>query len=167
MLVATDVAARGLDIKELPCVINYDVPFCAEDYVHRIGRTGRAGAHGLAIMLATSEDDKLVEAIEKLTNQSFNQIPMRPLSRRARSEMRHDRDGSERTDSPEDERMARDRARSYVPPSQRHRDPIFDTPYRERQFTRNKPEELHVFEREVKKTRPLAALLGGIRIPLD
>ena len=44
VLVATDVAARGLDIAELPVVINYDVPFSAEDYIHRIGRTGRAGA---------------------------------------------------------------------------------------------------------------------------
>ena len=78
VLVATDVAARGLDIKELPCVINYDVPFSAEDYVHRIGRTGRAGSHGLAIMLATREDGRLVDAIEKLTKQTFEQKPLRP-----------------------------------------------------------------------------------------
>ena len=64
ILVATDVAARGLDIKELPFVINYDVPYSAEDYVHRIGRTGRAGAKGVATMLATPEDKRLVEAIE-------------------------------------------------------------------------------------------------------
>ena len=78
VLVATDVAARGLDIKELPCVINYDVPFSAEDYVHRIGRTGRAGSHGLAIMLATREDGRLVDAIEKLTKQTFEQKPLAP-----------------------------------------------------------------------------------------
>jgi superfamily II DNA/RNA helicase len=71
VLVATDVAARGLDIVELPVVINYDVPFSAEDYVHRIGRTGRAGASGLAIMLATGADDRGVAAIEKLTKQKF------------------------------------------------------------------------------------------------
>ena len=51
-LVATDVAARGLDIAELPAVINFDLPFSAEDYVHRIGRTGRAGATGDALSLA-------------------------------------------------------------------------------------------------------------------
>lgn len=51
MLVATDVAARGLDIADLPVVINFDVPFNAEDYVHRIGRTGRAGMKGLALTL--------------------------------------------------------------------------------------------------------------------
>jgi superfamily II DNA/RNA helicase len=49
VLVATDVAARGLDIAELPCVINYDLPYNAEDYVHRIGRTGRAGRTGQAV----------------------------------------------------------------------------------------------------------------------
>jgi len=66
VLVATDVAARGLDITELPGVINYDVPFAPEDYVHRIGRTGRAGASGLAITIATGADDRAVAAIEKL-----------------------------------------------------------------------------------------------------
>lgn len=176
VLVATDVAARGLDIKELPCVINYDVPFSAEDYVHRIGRTGRAGSHGLAIMLATREDSRLVEAVEKLTKQTFNQAPLHPLSRQARAEMRRsapgergpraDRSDRERVDTPEDERLARERARAYVPPSQRHRDPIFDSPYRERRPDEQKPEELRVFERDVRKARPVAALLGGIRIPI-
>ena len=66
VLVATDVAARGLDIAELPCVINYDLPYNAEDYVHRIGRTGRAGASGIAMTLVTREDARLVSDIEKL-----------------------------------------------------------------------------------------------------
>ena len=168
VLVATDVAARGLDIKELPCVINYDVPFSAEDYVHRIGRTGRAG---LAIMLAAREDGRLVDAIEKLTKQTFEQKPLRPLSRQARSEMRRasgerpERRGEreiERVDTPEDERLAKERARAYVPPSQRNRDPIFDTPYRERSGASGKPEELRVFEREtVRKPRQAAVLLCG------
>ena len=72
VLVATDVAARGLDIAELPVVINYDVPFAAEDYIHRIGRTGRAGMSGLTIMLMTGSDDRTVAAIEKLTKQKFD-----------------------------------------------------------------------------------------------
>src|SRR5882672_2381347 len=76
ILVATDVAARGLDIVELPVVINYDVPFSAEDYVHRIGRTGRAGASGLAIMLATGADERAVTAIERLTKQKFTVRPL-------------------------------------------------------------------------------------------
>src|SRR5690606_9809231 len=55
ILVATDVAARGLDIPHIACVINYDLPQCAEDYIHRIGRTGRAGAEGVAISLVSEQ----------------------------------------------------------------------------------------------------------------
>jgi hypothetical protein len=66
VLVATDVAARGLDIAELPAVINYDVPYAAEDYVHRIGRTGRAGASGQAISVMSPVDERLMQDIEKL-----------------------------------------------------------------------------------------------------
>ncbi len=67
LLVCTDVAARGLDIKDVPAVFNFDVPFNAEDYVHRIGRTGRAGASGLAVSFAGGGNDaRLVAEIEKL-----------------------------------------------------------------------------------------------------
>ena len=65
-LVATDVAARGLDITSLPCVINYDMPTIAEDYVHRIGRTGRAGMSGLAISLVCPDENIHLQAIEQL-----------------------------------------------------------------------------------------------------
>jgi len=65
--VCTDVAARGLDIKDVPAVFNFDIPFNAEDYVHRIGRTGRAGASGLAVSFASGGNDaRLVADIEKL-----------------------------------------------------------------------------------------------------
>ena len=66
VLVATDIAARGLDIDRLPHVINYDLPLVAEDYVHRIGRTGRAGCEGEAVSLVTEEELKLLKNIEKL-----------------------------------------------------------------------------------------------------
>ena len=66
LLVATDVAARGLDIKDVPAVFNFDIPFNAEDYVHRIGRTGRAGASGLAISFVSASDQRLVGDLEKL-----------------------------------------------------------------------------------------------------
>lgn len=66
LLVASDVAARGLDIPDVSHVFNYDVPIHAEDYVHRIGRTGRAGRLGTAVMLVTQEDEKYLGAIEKL-----------------------------------------------------------------------------------------------------
>jgi superfamily II DNA/RNA helicase len=67
ILVASDVAARGLDVKGVSHVFNFDVPWQPDDYVHRIGRTGRAGAKGTAITLATREDSENVASIEKLT----------------------------------------------------------------------------------------------------
>ena len=82
ILVATDVAARGLDILELPCVINYDVPFNAEDYVHRIGRTGRAGQSGRTIMLVESRDARSLREIETLIKRKFElQAWQPPLAR--------------------------------------------------------------------------------------
>lgn len=68
ILVATDVAARGLDISNLPYVVNYDMPSIPEDYVHRIGRTGRAGVSGIAVSLVSPQEKPHVEAIEKLLN---------------------------------------------------------------------------------------------------
>jgi ATP-dependent RNA helicase RhlE len=66
VLVATDIAARGLDIDQLPHVVNYDLPEVAEHYVHRIGRTGRAGNEGLAVSLVAPDERPLLKAIEKL-----------------------------------------------------------------------------------------------------
>ncbi|EQD69085.1 DEAD/DEAH box helicase domain protein, partial [mine drainage metagenome] len=65
-LVATEVAARGLDIKELPHVVNYELPNVPEDYVHRIGRTARAGASGSAVSLVASDEEPLLRDIERL-----------------------------------------------------------------------------------------------------
>jgi superfamily II DNA/RNA helicase len=73
-LVATDVAARGLDIASLPCVINYDVPTHADDYVHRIGRTGRAGQEGRAFTLALPEERRYVDAIARLTGKEIPRL---------------------------------------------------------------------------------------------
>lgn len=71
ILVATDVAARGLDIDDLPLVVNFDLPIVAEDYVHRIGRTGRAGATGEAISLVCADEVQLLSAIEVLIKQTL------------------------------------------------------------------------------------------------
>ena len=89
ILVATDVAARGLDITDLPLVVNYELPHVAEDYIHRIGRTGRAGATGEAISLVSPEEDKHLVEIEKLlkrkidvlTPENFVPSESRPESR--------------------------------------------------------------------------------------
>jgi ATP-dependent RNA helicase RhlE len=73
VLVATDIAARGIDIDELPHVVNFDLPHVAEDYVHRIGRTGRAGSSGEAVSLVCHDDRPLMAAIEKLMNRKVEQ----------------------------------------------------------------------------------------------
>jgi len=74
VMVATDVAARGIDIDELPVVINYDLPMVAGDYVHRIGRTGRAGANGEAVSLVSSEESGLLRDIQKLLGRDIEQL---------------------------------------------------------------------------------------------
>lgn len=118
VLIATDVAARGLDIDSLPMVINYEIPHAAEDYVHRIGRTGRAGASGTAISLVSPEEEKYLLEIEKLI----------------KTEIRKDRAALP-------ERFAKPHRPSHVEPRERsheyHRpvpnkpahDPWFDKPY--------------------------------------
>jgi ATP-dependent RNA helicase RhlE len=80
ILVATDVAARGLDIDQLPTVVNYEMPFVAEDYVHRIGRTGRAGASGTAISFVAPDDAKLLAEVEKLIKRKIDEMLMPNLS---------------------------------------------------------------------------------------
>jgi ATP-dependent RNA helicase RhlE len=72
--VATDVASRGLDIEALPQVINFDIPHSPEDYVHRIGRTGRAGATGEAISLVSPDDLEYLAAIEKLIKRKVERV---------------------------------------------------------------------------------------------
>ncbi|MGB8652366.1 MAG: DEAD/DEAH box helicase, partial [Mycobacteriales bacterium] len=76
LLVATDVAARGLDVDHLTHVVNYDVPSAPESYVHRIGRVGRAGREGVAITLAEPRERRMLEAIERLTG---SKVPMAPV----------------------------------------------------------------------------------------
>ncbi|TNI33272.1 helicase-related protein, partial [Aeromonas salmonicida] len=74
VLVATEVAARGLDIPDLQYVVNYDLPFLAEDYVHRIGRTGRAGKSGMAISFVSREEERTLLEIEALIGQKIRRV---------------------------------------------------------------------------------------------
>jgi superfamily II DNA/RNA helicase len=110
-LVASDVAARGLDIPAVSHVFNYDVPSHAEDYVHRIGRTGRAGRKGVAISLAVPADGKYLGAIESLIEQPIPraEAPWSPDERRPRARAPGD------TPETEDERPARAAAGAVVP----------------------------------------------------
>ncbi|CAG0963834.1 partial ATP-dependent RNA helicase RhlE, partial [Burkholderiales bacterium] len=126
VLVATDVAARGLDIADLPAVFNFDVPFNAEDYVHRIGRTGRAGASGLAITLVAREDSRLIGDIEKLIKKKIELEPLELDDERPRRPPREDR---VRRDD-DDRRESRSAPRStyaYAPPKPAS-DPFFERP---------------------------------------
>ncbi len=76
-LVATDIAARGLDVSQLPCVVNFDLPYVAEDYVHRIGRTGRAGTFGLAVSLVSEDEYKQLKSIEQIIGFDFERKILR------------------------------------------------------------------------------------------
>ena len=76
ILVATDIAARGIDIDQLPIVVNFDLPDVPEDYVHRIGRTGRAGAVGKAISLVSADEIRQLLAIEKITKQRLKRVEL-------------------------------------------------------------------------------------------
>ncbi|MFZ2295563.1 MAG: DEAD/DEAH box helicase [Polaromonas sp.] len=143
LLVCTDVAARGLDIKDVPAVFNFDVPFNAEDYVHRIGRTGRAGASGLAVSFVASSDTRLVTDIEKLIKTKIELEPMEFEEDRPRiSEQGRINDGrrmyreGEEGVAPSESRSPRERTerrerREYTPHRQPavSRDPFFDKPY--------------------------------------
>ncbi|MBC3863246.1 DEAD/DEAH box helicase [Undibacterium jejuense] len=130
VLVATDVAARGLDISEMPCVINYDLPYNAEDYVHRIGRTGRAGAKGDAISLHTDQDERLLVDIEKLIKQKIVRLTLAGFvatSVQAPERARHSRDRSDRTDRSGTDRPEKS-GRSFQAPREKV-DPWFLKPY--------------------------------------
>ncbi|MBB5204463.1 superfamily II DNA/RNA helicase [Inhella inkyongensis] len=135
LLIATDVAGRGLDIAELPLVFNFDVPFNAEDYVHRIGRTGRAGALGVAITFVSPTDARLVADIEKLIKRKMDleTVAVADEERERRPARGDWGDRAERSERPERrERFERsDVGRSEYRPAPRRApaDPFFDKPY--------------------------------------
>jgi ATP-dependent RNA helicase RhlE len=134
VLVATDVAARGLDIEALPFVVNYDLPHNAEDYVHRIGRTGRAGALGEAISLVSESETRYLKDIEKLLGSPLEPVIVPGFepgaadvpayqSRPARSDRHAERSGERSAERPSAEHRS-PRARPAA-----SRDTLFDAPY--------------------------------------
>ena len=141
LLVCTDVAARGLDIKDVPAVFNFDVPFNAEDYVHRIGRTGRAGASGLAVTLVSPSDTRLVGDIEKLIKKKLEvetlQLDTRPAGpapekwgERAEDRPRRASESRRREEfDPRDALDAPRERRGGFRPAPVNRDPFFSKPY--------------------------------------
>jgi superfamily II DNA/RNA helicase len=168
LLVATDVAARGLDIVDLPVVFNYDVPFNAEDYVHRIGRTGRAGQSGLSVTLVTRDDVRLVGDIERLIKKKIEIEPFEFDDERPRRPPRRARDDDdERRSEPAPERFAERR-----PPQAPAADPLFDQPYEaagsavpqwEVSQPAPPPNPRRAVSANIKPKRKVASLLGGGR----
>jgi ATP-dependent RNA helicase RhlE len=156
LLVCTDVAARGLDIKDVPAVFNFDIPFNAEDYIHRIGRTGRAGASGLAVSFVSKSDGRLMADLEKLLK---SKIELEAIEfdedapdirkqgrindgRRMYAGSDGEREGGQREgarDSNRDtgrehgrdrgDQAARPPRRDFSRPTPASRDPFFDKPY--------------------------------------
>ena len=125
LLVCTDVAARGLDIKDVPAVFNFDIPFNAEDYVHRIGRTGRAGASGLAVSFVGGRDAKMIGDLEKLIAKKIEIEPFELASERRAPTGRFN-DGQRAWRDPSTASAAPARAPRVAKPSA---DPLFDKPY--------------------------------------
>jgi len=166
VLVATDVAARGLDIADLPAVFNFDVPFNAEDYVHRIGRTGRAGASGLAVTLVDRDDTRLVADIEHLIKKKIELEPLELDDERPRRPPRRADGDDERV--PEFRAAREPRERSDAPPRYGYSaprtasDPFFDKPY-EPSASANDGADKPAWDSKTPMTPPARGLSPNIR----
>ncbi len=177
VLVATDVASRGLDIQGLPQVINFDIPHSPEDYVHRIGRTGRAGMTGEAISLVAPDDAEALAAIEKLIKKKIERVlvagfepntgtvaTMMGGERRhhARPQPRHPRPEQRRPEVQQAQRPQQQPRPQQPRPQSKPADPIFSKPYEPGTapvVAKAAEPTVHSKRRE----RPVAALLGGLK----
>lgn len=180
ILVATDVAARGLDIDDLPAVINYELPHTAEDYVHRIGRTGRAGRSGRALSLVAPEEAPRLAAIEKLIKFSIPQEKIehvedtggharRERSFEERNHRRHRHENRRHREEREERTLTHAHDSSYFPPPLMRVAPDgfdFSKPY-EPAAARASSEDSSAPPAKPstppqRHRRPIAALLGGL-----
>ena len=165
ILVATDIAARGLDIELLPFVINYELPYVAEDYIHRIGRTGRAGSTGEAISLVCADEQRMLDDIERELKRKLERLPLPALASSKKSSSHDSRHAAPRHTASHKPHVAHskphavsaagslpggfDFSQPYVPKPKEH--PPADTAHH------SQPTRLH--SKSVR--RPTAALLGG------
>ncbi len=172
LLVATDVAARGLDVADLPVVLNFDLPFTAEDYVHRIGRTGRAGASGIATSLMAPGDERLLADIEKLIKKTI-EVEIAVAAHPEVANFGESRDRPRRSEK--SDRDESPRRNPYQPAKSNlagsSRDAFFFTPYTETvveaaaatpESTANIAAQAVVKRSSIQRAaRPVAMLLGG------
>ena len=163
VLVATDVAARGLDIEDLPHVVNFELPGAPEDYVHRIGRTGRAGASGEAISLVCAEEHERLEAIEKMIRIGITRkivpgfepdLRVAPLIMGSANGRRNPGARERRPRRGGEERDRLTRAKHGA----KNLDPIFSSPYEPEKAAPAAPRA----SAPQRSPRQVAALLGGL-----
>ena len=153
-LIATDVAARGLDIDQLPMVINYEIPSAPEDYVHRIGRTGRAGALGIAISLVSPDEEKYLKEIEKLIKREITKETTSLPARSANAE-------HQAREKSYDSSASKPRSTPAPKPAKKSSDPWFDKPYEPTGTSAAQPQVNQLFKTN-KPKREVAVLLGGL-----
>ena len=172
VLVATDVASRGLDIEGLPQVINFDVPHSPEDYVHRIGRTGRAGLTGEAISLVAPQDHDAIAAIERLIKKRIDRVLVPSFEGSGESVAalmgdapRRGRENGSENGRERGRERGRDRGRAqHAPTAKKPSDPIFSAPYEPGGAPKPEPAKSEPQQPSSKRRQPqVAALLGGLK----
>jgi len=168
VLVATDVASRGLDIEGLPQVINFDVPHSPEDYVHRIGRTGRAGLTGEAISLVAPQDHDAIAAVERLIKKRIDRVLVPSFQGSGESVAALMGDQPRREREPAKDRgreNGRERGRPQHSTPKKASDPIFSAPYEPGAGPQPDPTAKPEPQQPSSKRRQpqVAALLGGLK----
>jgi ATP-dependent RNA helicase RhlE len=162
ILVATDIAARGLDIELLPYVINYELPYAAEDYIHRIGRTGRAGSTGEAISLVCADEHRMLDDIERELKRKLERLPLPEFTSRRKSGASEGRHATPRHAASHKQPHGKSHSKPHSKPAA----PMpggfdFSKPYESKQSDTAgtpAPGRAHA---HAKPRRPTAALLGG------